>query len=816
MNITPTVSLDADVLNLRPDSTGGQLVPVGLPAHIATGNLSPLHQFRHSNGTSTLFLTTGNFLFALSLDGESSTPQSLSVLPSAAKCVIEVGNTIYVMTDDGPFRLDYSSVKGTWTEVGLMPQFPAIRLHAVATSVQSTTIPATQLEGTYSHWSGQLSDADCKTMRTKLLDAYSSLCSQAMYAGSFVQPVMARYQLLDRNGALLYQSAPVMISAGKGFQLSSSLSASVVVGSDGSASVNPITLSADAFRVGFYAPSLLQSPWGGIVHSVKILVSPQLHPIDFNAPLCYRLTSASASAHSIIMYLPGTAIDMAPNDALQTNLAKMATSRINQIATTRQEFLCPYSVGFNKSLYPNGLVMILRGDRTSARNECAYLHKLLNTPISGQNDDYRHALSASISAPHSFTATAATTAGDTIVYGGITPIRYEGYPAPMLAATTTSGGWYANVKVSFNDGNETVVWHGNGDSGAPLTFSPILSYPSPDAREMTITVNYADGTTRSRTVELQRLGDVAIYINPQFLPLELTDGLDAYVIPAKVSVRETHHGSIVSAAITAPFTPLATLLISQSNIQAITPAVKSSSAWDFARTHLYSFSSTGIHAIAINATRDTIAANIIDPRGVTSRHAVTITDNGVLAIASGDLISVAGSRAKTIESDVGLDRIAWCGATRELWGTISDSHQVHIRSDSFRGHYRRDIAVDELLSTPHGQLFLLSGEKILEASAEQPTDEIEVEWTSRFKVKPFRPKRISWHLFASNTQMSLALRGDCGAGRESSLPMLKLNVDGQVNAPISARIYAPPRLYLTLSAKGKISHDAILSEIIIT
>lgn len=234
MNITPTVSLDADVLNLRPDSTGGQLVPVGLPAHIATGNLSPLHQFRHSNGTSTLFLTTGNFLFALSLDGESSTPQSLSVLPSAAKCVIEVGNTIFVMTDDGPFRLDYSSVKGTWTEVGLMPQFPVIRLHAVATSVQSTTIPATQLEGTYSHWSGQLSDADCKTMRTKVLDAYSSLCSQAIYAGSFVQPVMARYQLLDRNGALLYQSAPVMISAGKGFQLSSSLSASVVVGSDGS------------------------------------------------------------------------------------------------------------------------------------------------------------------------------------------------------------------------------------------------------------------------------------------------------------------------------------------------------------------------------------------------------------------------------------------------------------------------------------------------------------------------------------------------------------------------------------------------------
>lgn len=110
MNITPNVSLDADVLNLRPDSTGGQLVPVGLPAHIATGNLSPLHQFRHSNGTSTLFLTTGNFLFALSLDGESSTPQSLSVLPSAAKCVIEVGNTIYVMTDDGPFRLDRKSV----------------------------------------------------------------------------------------------------------------------------------------------------------------------------------------------------------------------------------------------------------------------------------------------------------------------------------------------------------------------------------------------------------------------------------------------------------------------------------------------------------------------------------------------------------------------------------------------------------------------------------------------------------------------------------------------------------------------------------
>jgi hypothetical protein len=69
--------------------------------------------------------------------------------------------------------------------------------------------------------------------------------------------------------------------------------------------------------------------------------------------------------------------------------------------------------------------------------------------------------------------------GDLISWGGIIPIRYGGYPIEMFTTETTKGEWRANIKVSFANGEETVVWHGEGADNAPVAFSPVLSILTP-------------------------------------------------------------------------------------------------------------------------------------------------------------------------------------------------------------------------------------------------------------------------------------------------------------------------------------------------
>jgi hypothetical protein len=258
------------------------------------------------------------------------------------------------------------------------------------------------------------------------------------------------------------------------------------------------------------------------------------------------------------------------------------------------------------------------------------------------------------------------------------------------------------------------------------------------------------------------------------------------------------------------------LQVTQGDIVAITPAVRSSSAWDFARTHLYAFSSTGIYAVAVNSARNALAAHLIDARGVLRHDAVVATDGAVMAIAGGDLVSVSGSRVKTVVSATDFKKIGWNVGYRELWCVDADG-DVKILSDG--GVYRRDIKVDEMFTSSGGHLYILSEGKLLDATIEQSSGEIDVYWRARIlsdeivaslgmrRFRLARPQLITWLLFSSEADLLLSLRGDSGTGGECSCPLVKLQVKGSLNAPIPARIVAPTRLALEVEISGKVSSD---------
>jgi hypothetical protein len=386
----------------------------------------------------------------------------------------------------------------------------------------------------------------------------------------------------------------------------------------------------------------------------------------------------------------------------------------------------------------------------------------------------------------------------------------------MFTTETTKGEWRANIKVSFAGGEETVVWHGEGADNAPVAFSPVLSYPHPDALQMTITVSYADGVVRSRTFDLSPLGDRAVFIDSSFSPLLLTEENEAYVVPAVKQRRDSHPGTIITSMLSAPMEITSVLQVTQGDIVAITPAVRSSSAWDFARTHLYAFSSTGLYAVAINSARNAVAAHLMDARGVLRHEAVVATDGAVMAIAGGDLVSVSGSRVKTVVSATDFKKIGWNVGYRELWCVDADG-DVKILSDG--GVYRRDIKVDEMFTSSGGHLYILSEGKLLDATIEQSSGEIDVYWRARIlsdeivaslgmrRFRLARPQLITWLLFSSEADLLLSLRGDSGTGGECSCPLVKLQVKGSLNAPIPARIVAPTRLALEVEISGKVSSD---------
>lgn len=814
MNLNFTVDNETSVLNLRNDNVSADLVPVGLPKTIATGSLRPVYSFRHTNGESTLFLTTGNFLFALRLGDEKATPQSVTMLPSEARSAVATGNVLIVMTDDGPYRIDYDETAMAWRDYGLMPEFPVINLKAIETSSVSVATPVIRLSGTYSDWKGDLDDVDMKVIADSLFDVYERANAQAMQSGFFVQPVVARYQLFDGKGTMLYQSAPVLVSAGYGFQAVEALSASVVKEGDYFTAINPLWLRMPIFKVGFDTALDKSGAWGNIVKSVKIIVSPQLHPVDYDAPLSYRMETDADNSHLFRVYMPGVAVGMVPNLRLRRSLTECMAVTVNDNAVLVKKIYSPFGGGLSSANYPLGKVVLSCVDCTSAADECRALDRSLAKYIAYLKS-YEHRLIDMVSAPHGFSAATAAAVGDIIIYGGITPLRYRGYPVNMMAVERTSGAWYANAVVEMADGGESVVWYGEGDSDAPLSFSPLLSYPSPDAVSLKITVCYADGAVRSLSVPLTSAGGISLYISDDFLPLSLVVEEDAYVIPAEVKGNGCYPGSVLTASVKTPLLPLSSLDVTQGDIVSVTPAVRSLSSWDFARSHLYLFSTTGIYALSVNAARSVIAANIIDSRGVRSSQAVTVTEYGVCAVASNDLVHILGSRSATLDADTGFEAIGWSAPYQELWCVTADGGKVRIRCGD-GVYYRRDIVVDELLSAPDGRLYLRSGTLLLDASREYDPGSIAVEWTKRVKVKPSRVKGISWHVFASEVDMAFSLRGDNGAGEGSTCPMLKLVAKGAVNAPVSGRVFAPPRHFLTLSAVGNVSSDARFSEILMT
>ena len=764
--------------NLKKSPNGDFIVPSPIPHEIVNGNYTPIHHFTHLNGITTIFLLSGNSLAIINHDGTTfSPPIEIATLPSTAHCGVNSGNSAYLMTDAGAYRIDYNAESHQWIGLGLMPQFPAIRISASTTADFSTTTSPISLSGSYPHWQGSLNKTDQQRLTTTLLNAYSTLQQNALTAGFFIQPIMARYHLLDADNNVLFSSSPTFVSVPTGFQCVNQ----ITLTTGDLSTIDNYTLSATGFQIGVNADSLDNTPWADVITTVIIETTPILDPINQSALAQCRLNPTSNTSGEIAAFMPGTSINMVVSTASQKRLIANAIRDFSAIAAPLIQIPMPF------------------------------LNGIAETNIAPQANTGN----AITNSPFRFSARTSAQSGDTVLWGNITRLRPFAPAIGNIVATTNnrSGFWRAFVSVKFHNSDDIIVWSGEGENDCPTAISPLLIYPQSDACEMTIGISCGSKIVR-KTFPLTPLADTdfAYYLHPTLAPFSITDEAQAFIIPSQVETPDIKWGEIAVTHASQPLLLTASQQISEGEIKAITPAVKSSSSWDFARTHAYTFTTAGIFATSVNANRTKISAHIIDNRKIATPQSVAFANDAVYAIASGDLIRISGAKASTLITQSNITSLAWDNALHLLLCTTNENYMI-LFDTAHNLKSTCDTPANSYLYNYPGTPLLYSNVSLY--VMQQPSSATNIKWSHSITI-PNPHQRISLASFlisASQFNGSIAIRCHGGAGNENSYPITTLNIKGAINAPIPMRIIAPPRPYITITIDGNTSSDFELQSI---
>ena len=787
ITISPdTLSNGADVChNLQSSPDVRHLTPIPPLTTIAEGNYKPFHHLQLNDGTVVVLFLSGSAVYYLIFNHNQSfnnlsQPSYITTLDEQPLCAVNSGNTIFIMLTDGAYRLDYNADTDSWTDLGIMPPLPPIEIVATTATDFSATIPSIALSDSYPHWRGTLSKTDLNTLSTHLLDAYAELKQNATTTGFFIQPVLARYHLLDSDENVLYTSQPIMVSVTSGFQCVDLLT----ITTNDFSTLNSFNLLATGYKIAVDSTQLNDSPWANIIASAVVEVTPLLDPINPKSTVQCRLDAIDATHGNLAVYMPGTSVTMTPADEYRHDMIKTAFASFESIATELAQFPYPYAKKINtKPLSPQSLLTKVRRAATLP-----------------------------------FTAQSALAMGDSILWGNIAMLRPSAPSLPFFVSKkkSNSGFWRACISVTFSSSDERVVWNGSGNDNCPELISPLLAYPCSDAKEISISIS-CGGEIVSQSFPLMPLpgSNFAIYLHSSLKPFAIASYAEKYIVPSHHTLSTFRAGSVAVSHLKNPFNLLATQSISCGNILAFTPAVRSTSSWDFARTHAYAFSTSGVYAISINAARSAISAHIIDNRHINSKECVAFANNMVYAIASSDLISVTGSKATTLQRNINASAIAWDNHSHFLW--FHDNNDTMRVLDIDRNF---EASCDAL---PNAQLFsakgilLFSNDNVLKTTTLTPSTPTQIKWQRTISLDSSKNQIFgaTFFLAASHFDGTISIRAHSGAGVENSYPITTLNIKGAINAPIPIRVYAPHRPYLIIELNANVSPDFIFSNITI-
>ena len=799
--------------NLLADNRSGRRVLTVAPGlqSLGQGFAKPLASYRDTQGRAhNLFSFKSDEIesgWLIESDGERHTGSTRSPLI----CGVATTGGFIVMTANGSMRLNLDDGEWTMTDDSILST-EGIRLSAEETGTVTTrTNPLTIKDVDIQRSDSIIGKSGLSQLSSALIDAYTDLAAIACAGGQWIQPMVARYHLLDAQGHRHYSSSPMIMCSENGWQCAAEISTNISVNTDGHLQLPSIPLTASTYRLHLTVnkddATRLQSQ--GIV-AIEIETTPQIHPLDTAEQAAYRLVRPTSYTPTLTVALPGATTHFSRRNEMRRTMLQSLSVSLDSAATS--------CVRVNVEGNPKAL-SLRRTSFRSPSEEIALITKALSAGASAATQSSAdRTLIGRISSPNRFTANTVAAMGDTIVWGDITPLSTTRINIYDICGMVTNRSFTGVLTVGMTDGSRRRF--GVEGQFMPTAWAPSVSYPDASATSLTIDLLGNDGTRLTGTIALESDGSGArassIDIDLKWRELEKTTG----PLPEageNASESERHQGAVVACRLTAPLTPIASTECCHSPVLALHPAVGSQSSWDFSRCHLYAMTSFAIYAVAVNIDRLTASASLIDQRGIDHGGAAVRTPKGIMALHRGQLLKVSTSRVETVDTGLTATDIAWDPALQRLWMLDADGNITLLSPADGRSVSLASPADFRSIDTIDNRVWLTDTDELYCVEPSTPGSALRpVAWQSAADLPcGSRPTAMEIRASASSFNGTIRVMARNAPGCElRSVATLRLH--GSLKAPIRCRLPAPVRPYLDIAIEGTASADFQLHSITIT
>lgn len=754
-------------LNLR--EKNARLTPVGEPAIIASGvNAAyPLGIGEHlcvASDKRTLSVASG-----LGIDACGSLRNDFVGLCPAGE------GGWWIFSADGASLLTREA-NGSYSLQGPPPGFGTVKISArVQTSATVNVTPRT-LSGDYSRGYGSLTSADCTQLGADMLEGWRALKARASTAGSYIQPVLMAWRLIDRAGQVLFCSAPQWVSPDGGFQLTGKIRSGVRSVANNYCAVDAFNLECHTWKpvVGIYASGVSRF-WAEQCHRLELIAMPQIDFTDCSNQMAEGRIDLDSSGQSVLSaFMPGASAAFSPDTQTLSEATILSLSRFADDATVVASVAMPFL--------------------TPSTREVSVDH---NGPKASSAS-----LPPQFAMPNRFAASTILESGSALFMAGIRAIGSPGAYPSDIAATTMQSPCKEQVILTLADGSVRAVARTDSPIMAQ-TLPPLIVVPDPDATALTLCI---DNEAMTFTLSRSRCGRFAFWLSAAATDVKWTPVARTWQVVASSETPRELPGAILCAHAATPLNPVSAHTICTSEIHRLTHAVGASGGWNFARRHFVAWAADGIYAVSADHLLLSVGASLIHSPGISRADAVaTSAECALAATTSGELIRLSGSRARSVPVPLAARAVGWNPTMAELW--IADDHGTPYILTSSDAIYRRSpMSVSSFCNSHGGCLHLLDANgKLRDTGLELSGGTVDVEWSQQVELTLPKSTILSWMIDAEEADLTLSLTASDGGG-ESCLS--SLHVTGSINAPITARVYAPVRTFLTATITGTVSAPA--------
>lgn len=717
--------------------------------------------------------------------------------PDKVNCAVATDGGWLVMTES--VRLTVRRRDGVWQVERDRFAEPEIYFSALSHGTLHQPVAAMTLgDVDFSRTGSEISSRDMAVVTGKLLEAYKELTQRAADAGLRLQPLLARAELLDCAGRVIYTSLPRLVSCSAGWQCCTPVSAQCSKPSATELAVPSMMLSAEAYGVGVRVESL--GSYVSEAASMRVTLTPQDHPVSFDQQALCRIVHPATDTPTLTVALPGTTASWADKTAARTERMRSLFDRF--------EYLKAYTVTIGAKLGDCGEPHF--SQPLPADTEVAGIEKALTRSVKPTDGDARKSGYVT-----GFIAGCVAECGDTVVWGDLTQVRALA-AAPYGALEEDADiEWSGTLRLTHSDGTVTDRLIGYPDR-CPRSLAALAAYPDADVRRIDVWVHNLDTSTIGHAgCDLQPSADgsCAVAVTSDLQPIEF-EQVSEY--PETTSTAATpgrrQPGAVIVARSVQPLMPVTSLEITPARISALAPAVRSQSL-DAARTKLYAFSQAGIFSITLPASRTSASATLLDSRGAADAP-VTFTPEGVyFSDMDGGLRRITGSKVLRLPLKSRTISTARDGATGRLL-VVDFGGKMFALDAGALSRYRIGLPSPALsLTDIAGRAYLTAqtGLYTLEDAGAENTD---IEYAGRVELPyPSRIVAIEVDMAASRFKGKIAVGTDGGPGPEYSLDIDRFELDTAVNGRLIGRVVAPSLQYATVTVKGEVTPDFRLTDI---